>query len=112
MELVEGGAAYESGEVKEGDVLMRVGRADVSKLDFDQVMEKLQAADDVVELTFARTAYADAAWLDQVKARAAAMPASAPAPAAAPQSSDPAAEAAEAAKVAAQKKFDEMKDKK
>merc|ERR1719483_1899925 len=89
---VEGGAAYESGEVKEGDVLMRVGRTDVSKLDFDQVMEKLQAADDVVELTFARTAYADAdnSWLDQVKAKAAAMPASAPAPAAAPQSSDPA----------------------
>merc|ERR1719424_1280523 len=111
MELVEGGAAYESGEVKEGDVLMRVGRADVSKLDFDQVMEKLQAADDVVELTFARTAYADAdnSWLDQVKAKAAAMPASAPAPAAAPQSSDP---ANQAAKVAAQKKFDEMKDKK
>jgi len=83
-ELVEGGAAYESGEVKEGDVLMRVGRADVSKLDFDQVMEKLQAAEDVVELTFARTAYADAdnSWLEQVKAKAAAMPASAPAAAA------------------------------
>ena len=33
-------------------------------------MEKLQAADDVVELTFARTAYADAdnSWLDQVQA--------------------------------------------
>jgi len=140
-ELVEGGAAYDSGEVKEGDVLLRVGRNDVSKLDFDQVMETLQQADDVVELTFARTAYADAdnSWLDQVKAKAAAMPASAPAPAAAsPQSSDPAnaaadavkgalgglfgkakaaaagaaAEAAEAAKAAAQKKFDEMKDKK
>ena len=35
--LVEGGAAYESGEVMEGDVLMRVGRADVSRLGFDQV---------------------------------------------------------------------------
>lgn len=137
-ELLEGGAAFESGEIKEGDVLMRVGRADVSKLDFDQVMEKLQAADDVVELTFARTDYADAdnSWLEQIKAKAAAMPVSAPA--AAPQSSDPAnqaadalkgalgglfgkakaaaaaaaADAAEAAKVAAQKKFDEMKDKK
>ena len=33
-----------------------------------QVMETLQQADDVVELTFARTAYADAdnSWLDQV----------------------------------------------
>ena len=31
-------------------------------------MEKLQAAEDVVELTFARTAYADAdnSWLEQV----------------------------------------------
>ena len=36
-QLVEGGAAYESGEVMEGDVLMRVGRSDVSRLGFDQV---------------------------------------------------------------------------
>ena len=106
-ELLEGGAAFESGEIKEGDVLMRVGRADVSKLDFDQVMEKLQAADDVVELTFARTTYADAddSWLDELEAKAAAMPASAPASAqstsaaaATPQSSDPANQAADAFK--------------
>lgn len=106
-QLVEGGAAYESGEVMEGDVLMRVGRSDVSRLGFDQVMEKLQAADDVVELTFARTTYADAddSWLGEVQAKAAAMPAPAPASAqsaaaaaAAPQSSDAANQAADALK--------------
>ena len=72
-----------------------------------QVMEKLQAADDVVELTFTRTTYADAddSWLDEVQAKAAAMPAPAPASAqsasaaaAAPQSSDPANQAADALK--------------
>ena len=72
-----------------------------------QVMEKLQAADDVVELTFTRTTYADAddSWLDEVQAKAAAMPAPAPpsaqsasAAAAAPQSSDPANQAADALK--------------
>ena len=72
-----------------------------------QVMEKLQAADDVVELTFTRTTYADAddSWLDEVQAKAAAMPASAPASAqsasaaaAAAQSSDTANQAADALK--------------
>ena len=70
-------------------------------------MAELQAADDVVELTFARTTYADAddSWLDELQAKAGAMPASAPASAqstsaaaATPQSSDPANQAADAFK--------------
>ena len=53
-ELLEGGAAFESGEIKEGDVLMRVGRADVSKLDFDAVMAALVAAPETLTLRLSR----------------------------------------------------------
>ena len=44
VSLVEGGAAEESGDVLPGDRLSRVDGADVSKLDFDTVMEVLAAA--------------------------------------------------------------------
>ena len=54
VSLVEGGAAEESGDVRPGDRLSRVDGADVSKLDFDAVMEALVAAPEMLTLRLSR----------------------------------------------------------
>jgi len=54
VSLVEGGAAEESGDVLPGDRLSRVDGADVSKLDFDTVMEVLAAAPETLALRLSR----------------------------------------------------------
>ena len=54
VSLVEGGAAEESGDVLPGDRLSRVDGADVSKLDFDAVMEALVAAPETLTLRLSR----------------------------------------------------------
>jgi len=54
-DLVEGGSAAASGEVKKGDVLVAVGELDVSSASFDEVMETLIAAPEELELALLRT---------------------------------------------------------
>ena len=41
-DLVEGGAAEQSGAIQHGDSLLRVMSSDVTELEFDSVMELLQ----------------------------------------------------------------------
>ena len=50
-DLVDGGAAAESGGVRVGDVLLRVDDDDATRLDFDAAMELLVAAPESLELT-------------------------------------------------------------
>ena len=53
-DLVDGGAAAESGGVRVGDVLLRVDGDDATRLDFDAAMELLVAAPESLELTLSR----------------------------------------------------------
>ena len=53
-DLVDGGAAAESGGVRVGDVLLRVDDDDATRLDFDAAMELLVAAPESLELTLSR----------------------------------------------------------
>mmetsp|Transcript_70565 Transcript_70565/g.132033 ORF Transcript_70565/g.132033 Transcript_70565/m.132033 type:complete len:382 (+) Transcript_70565:22-1167(+) len=54
LQLVPGGSAQRSGQVKVGDVVMTVNGESVSQLPFDSVMAKIAAATSVVTLQFAR----------------------------------------------------------
>lgn len=86
--LVEGGNAAVGGEVREGDLLLRVGGTDVASSGFDDVMDVLaDAPEEGLELTLRRVEYADgaeaAAWRG--------LPTLADAPPAAAPASTPAA---------------------